>query len=114
TLILIQNYLLLRNQCSEEAKALIIEELLNPYTPIDDDEISTNLLTNDCAEEIIRNEIIGDSDSDGTDAGFINSIRNLFSDDNNVTLVFRNSLGVPNNANAATSFDDQVDIDNGV
>src|SRR5690606_30567952 len=103
-----------QNQYSEEAKALMIEDILNPYISIDDDDlISTNLLTNDCAENIIRNEIIGDSDSHGTNAGFINSIRNLFENDTNVTLAFGNSPDIPNDINASTDFDDQTDIDNG-
>lgn len=112
----IANYLA-NNNCSEESQAFAIYDILtymNPYISPEDEQISVDLLTDDCTKLIVRDEIIGDEDSVGTNANLLNSIRNTFSLDNNVNLVFRNTDDVPADANASTDFDSDENIDSGV
>ncbi|MGY0392306.1 hypothetical protein ACW5R3_07115 [Bizionia sp. KMM 8389] len=105
--------LLKANSCSEEAQEEainLIELLINPYIDVDDDLISVNNLDNDCAENIIAEEIFGNIQN-GSNAGLINKVRNLFNNDNNITLAFRNA-DIPDayNVNAATDFDTDANI----
>lgn len=79
----------------------------------EDDIVSYNLLNNDCAKNIIKNEIMGTSNSQGTNGLLINQLRDLFGYDEDVDLVFRNLDNVPDNADAVTSFDTDVNIASG-
>ena len=111
------NDFLNQNACSEEAQAFVIFDILtfmNPYVSPEIEQISVDLLTDDCTKLIVRDEIIGDEDSVGTNANLLNSIRNTFSLDNNVNLVFRNADDVPVDANASADFDSDENIDSGV
>jgi hypothetical protein len=47
-------------------------------------------------------------------ASLINEIRNIFNNDDNVTLTFRNDDNVPEDFNAITDFDTDQNINNGI
>ncbi|WP_289044795.1 hypothetical protein [uncultured Olleya sp.] len=127
------NLFLINNGCSEEAQEFgiaaiealaqdgevdfedieeVIGLLINPYV-VDEDLFAVNLLNNDCAEQIIANEIFGTADFNGTNANLINKIRNTLGGSNLVTLSFVNANELPFDANAATSFDTDINIASG-
>lgn len=76
-----------------------------------DENISINNLDNDCARLMIQNNLLGTSE--GVYTNLLNDIRNIFFYDSDVTLFFRDDEDVPENALAATDFDEQTAIDNG-
>ena len=77
-----------------------------------EENISINLLTDECANYMIANNLLGITD-ESVYTIFLNEIRTIFFEDNDVTLVFRNDEDVPDYANASTDFDTQSEIDSG-
>lgn len=77
-----------------------------------EENISIEQLTNQCANSILANNLLGITD-ESVYTNFLNEIRNTFFNDPDVTLRFKNSDNVPDDANAATGFDEQSDIDSG-
>ncbi len=77
-----------------------------------EENISIEQLTNECANSMLANNLLGTTD-ESVYTNLLNKIRDTFFNDPNVILRFKNSDGVPNNANAATAFDEQSEIDSG-
>jgi hypothetical protein len=98
------------NNCSEEARNNIIEDI-ETFMFASIYEFSVNNLTNDCAKLIVRDDIIGTGNP--VNAGLINIIRNTFNFDENVTLSFTNSY-ISSDANASTDFDTSENIESGI
>lgn len=99
------------NSCSTEAQEIAIydiETLMNPLNSEMLEHFNITGLTNECAKQVILNEILGE-----TNANFINSVRNLFAPNPNVHLQVENTDNISEEANAATAIPSDADMADG-
>ena len=98
--------------CNDDEVDFEDEQIIEsePFELLDEDQFSIEDLNDECALNVLS-KLIG-INTDGINSGYINSIRNVFNSDNNVTLKIVNDV-VPEGI-ASTDFDTDININSGV